>query len=324
MKVLFKLFLLFCLSVFSNNCFSQKIIEQYDDIKNDGLRIGKGDNDFLPLIQSGYTLMLPKNNIEGVLVFLEDSGFDKKNNNAKPLYQQAQKIGFAVLSVSTELPFDFYFSKTSISTAHKLIHEAFIKYNLPNRNIFFLGASLVGHRALKYIEFMSRNSDEFQLNITGIVICNFTLDWTRKWYQHERDIKINRINLWEPTFMNYMLEKHLKGTPKTVPEHYHNFSTYSYFDKTNRNINTYKNFAVRAYIEPAIQYRLKKQFRTMYENSATDIVGFLAELALLGNENTELIVIQPKNDSSQKNAQATWNAIDKNELVKWMQQQTEK
>ncbi len=210
-------------------------------------------------------------------------------------------------------------------STHKLIREVFDKYNLPNDNIFFLGASLVGHRAMRYIKFMKESNFEFQLKIKGIVTCNFTMDFTRKWYQHKRDIRINQINLWEPRFINYMLETHLNGTPKTTPQSYHNFSSYSYFDEKNKNIKVYKNYAVRAYIEPAIKYRLTKYLRTLYENNSTDIVGFLAELELAGNENTELIVLQPEDNSSQKkNAQKTWNAINKDELMDWVQAQTEK
>ncbi|MBC2843721.1 hypothetical protein [Winogradskyella flava] len=324
-KCLRKLSLLILLTGLCNISFAQNIIQEYAPVKNDSIRIGKGDNDFLPFIQSGYTLMLPEDKtIKGVLIFLEDSGYDKMNSSAKEMYTQASEIGFAVLSVSTEIPFDFYFSEVSMLTAHNLIHEAFSYHKLPNDNIFFLGASLVGHRAMRYIQFMKEREDAFQLNIKGIVMCNFTLDWTRKWYQHERDIRINRINLWEPKFINYMLETHLNGTPKTVPEHYHNFSSYSYFDENNDNIKLYKDYAVRAYIEPAIKYRLKKYFRTLYENNSTDIVGFLAELELAGNENTELIVLQPEDKSSRnKNTQTTWSTIDKDELMDWIKKQSQ-
>jgi hypothetical protein len=172
---------------------------------------------------------------------------------------------------------------------------------------------------------MKEGNYQFQLNIEGIVLCDFTLDWTRKWYQHQRDIRINRINLWEPTFINYMLETHLNGTPKNTPESYHDFSSYSYFDEKNRNIKIFKNYAVRAYIEPAINYRLTKYLRTLYENNSTDIVGFLAELELAGNENTELVVFQSEDSSSEKkNTESTWNTIDKEELINWIQKQTGK
>ncbi|MFP4844930.1 hypothetical protein [Winogradskyella sp. PE311] len=322
-QILKKLSFLILLLSFSTICFSQNISQQYKPLKSDSLRIGKKENDFLPFIQAGYTLMLPENKgVVGVLIFLEDSGYDQKNNNAKQMYKQASKAGFAVLSVSSEIPFDFYFFESSMQSTHNLIVEAFIKNNLPNKNIFFLGGSLVGHRGLRYIKFIKEKDFEFQLNIKGIAICNFTLDWTRKWHQHRRDIRIDRIDLWEPKFINYMLETHLKGTPKTAPNNYHNFSTYSYFDEQNRNIKLYKNYAVLAYIEPAINFRLKKYFRTLYENNATDIVGFLAELELAGNERTELVVLHPeKNSAEKKTVQSTWNTINKDRLMKWIMAQ---
>ena len=326
MKTSFRALLLVFLSIFSVKSFSQKMVEYYEPVKNDTLKVGIEENDFLPFIQKGYTLMLPENKeIKGVLIFLEDSKYDKKNFSSNQMYSQASENNFAVLSVSTEIPLDFYFSESSMISTHKLIQEVFDKYNLPNENIFFLGASLVGHRAMRYIKFMKESDFKFQLKIRGIVTCNFTMDFTRKWYQHKRDIRIKRIDLWEPKFINYLLEMNLGGTPKTNPESYHNFSSYSYFDEQNRNIKVYKEYAIRAYIEPAIEYKLKNQLRTLYENNATDIVGFLAELELAGNENTELIVLQPEdNKSQQKNTQSTWNAINKDELMTWIQKQTEK
>ncbi|MBU2940808.1 hypothetical protein KO494_14765 [Lacinutrix sp. C3R15] len=326
MKLLLKVLFLLFMTIFSTKSFSQKMVEYYEPTKNDSIRIGIGENDFLPFIQKGYTLMLPENkNIKGVLIFLEDSKYDKKNNSAKQLYTQASEKDFAVLSVSTKIPLDFYFSKSSMISTHKLIQEVFDKYQLPNNNIFFLGASLVGHRAMRYIKFVKENDFKFRLQIKGIVICNFTMDFTRKWYQHKRDIRINRINLWEPKFINYLLETNLKGTPKTNPENYYNFSSYSYFDEKNENIKIYKDYAVLAYIEPAIKYKLTKQLRTLYENNSTDIVGFLAELELAGNKNIELIVLQPEDNLSEiKNTQSTWDAINKDLLMDWVQKQVEK
>jgi hypothetical protein len=324
-----RVFNLFLLLIVITSCHSkivsQNIIESYEPKRNDSIRVGTGEKDFLPLIEKGYTLMLPEKEIKGVLIFLEDSKYDERNKSAKQIYNQAFAKNLAVLSVSTEIPLDFYFCKTSILDTHHQIREIFDKHKLPNKNIFFLGASLVGHRAMKYIEFVKKNDFDFQLNIKGIVICNFTMDWTRKWHQHKRDIRINRINLGEPKFINYMLETHLNGTPETNAESYHNFSSYSYFDTENRNIKYFKNLSVRAYIEPAIKHKLKNQIRTLYENNATDMVGFLAELELIGNKNTELIVLQPEDNSAKnKSSQATWNKIDKEDLIEWIQRKVEK
>ena len=49
MKLPFKIWLSpVLLSMFGNKSFSQKIVEHYDARKSDSLRIGTGDNNFLP------------------------------------------------------------------------------------------------------------------------------------------------------------------------------------------------------------------------------------------------------------------------------------
>ena len=55
------------------------------------------------------------------------------------------------------------------------------------------------------------------------------------------------------------------------------------------------------------------------------MVGFLAELELAGNKNTELIVLHTKDNSSQKkNTQSTWDAIDKDNLMRWILKEVKK
>ncbi len=319
MKTIRRLLIVMSITIHCQSSFSQQIVTEYQQAISDSLQTGVGDKDYMPYIQSGYTLMLPSDNeVKGVLIFLEDSGYDQKNKSAKTLYEQANNSRFAVLSVSTELPFDFYLTSSSITSASELIKKAFTTHNLPNTNVFFLGPSLTGHRAMQYIKAMKQRSDLFYLNITGIVICDFTLDWTRKWNQHRRDIRIDKINLWEPRFINYMLEKHLGGSPKTNPDTYHEFSPYSFFDKENRNIKLYSEYPLRAYSKPDIEYRLNNQYRTLYENNLTDIVGFLAELRLAGNDRTDLIIFNPQDIKPQKFKQSTWDLIDKQELMEWI------
>ena len=302
---------------------AQELIQNYESLQNDSIRIGVGDEDFFAFIQKGFTLKLPEqDSILGVLIFLEDSGYDEKNSNARLIYPQATEAGFAVLSVSSDLPFDFYFGDSSIRSTNQLIQQVFSDHNLPNQHIFFLGGSLVGHRALRYIKVMQEESFEFKLNIDGLVLCHFTMDWTRKWHQHERDIRINKIDLWEPRFINYMLESYLEGSPAEKLERYDDFSAYTYFGGQNVNIKWYKDYAVRAYIQPKVNDRLEQQFRTLYENNAVDMVGFLAELQLAGNEDVELIQVGTEGETvNESKASTCWELVDKEELMLWILQQ---
>ena len=68
MKINYRLLLIIILiTCYGNKAISQNVLEEYEQTKNDSIRIGTGEKDFLPFIQKGYTLMLPKRkNIKGV------------------------------------------------------------------------------------------------------------------------------------------------------------------------------------------------------------------------------------------------------------------
>ena len=328
MKTLFKpLFLLF-LTISSMKSFSQNMVEYYEPVKNDSIRIGKLDSDFLKYIEKGYTLAKPEDgkNISGVIVFLEDSGFENKNMSAKQIYSQANKAGFAVLSVSTEIPLDFFFSESSIIDAHKTIKNAFEKNYLPNKNVFLIGVGLSGHRTLKYVEYIKKNQPKFSLNISGLIICDAPLDWVRQYNEGNRDRRINFEEgaVWEGTFSNYVLENNLNGTPKSNLESYLDFSTYSYSDETDRHIKYFQEFPIRTYIEIAIEYWLEKKRKTTIDNNAPDMVGLIAQMKLAENENAELKIIYPQDSKTEKkNTAATWISVDKDELMEWIKKQSE-
>lgn len=306
---------------------AQNLMEFYAPKKNDSISIGKDPKDFLPYIQKGYTLSLPdKTKPKGTLVFLEGSKFDKKNKSAQLMYEQANKHGFAVLSVSTEIPLDFYFTNTSSQTAHEIIEKAFKEHKLPNKNIFFIGVGLSGHRAMTYVAYVKNKQTRFQLNLTGIVLCDSALDWVRQYNEGARDIRINynKGAVWEGTLTTYLLKKHLNGTPKTNLESYLNFSAYSYSDEESRHIKLYKDLAIRTYMQVAIEYWLKEKRKTPFDNNMSDMVGLITELQLAGNKTSELKVIYPEDSKSEKkNVDGTWISVDKAELMEWVMRQLE-
>lgn len=322
-----RIFIFLFFDILLVTAFGQNIIEDYSEPKNDSLRIGKHNTDFLKYISNGYTLALPDNGkqILGVMIFLEDSGFDKKNKSAKQIYALANENGFAVLSVSTEIPLDFFFLDKSILNAHNTIEKVFANQNLSNKNVFLVGVGLSGHRALKYVQFVEKNSLEFRLNIEGLVICDAPLDWVRQYNEGSRDRRINFDEgaVWEGTFSNYILHKNLKGTPQTNLESYLDFSTYSYSDERDRHVKYFKDYAVRTYMEIAIQYWLETKRKTLFDNNGPDMVGLIAQLKLAGNHESELVIINPADSKTQrKNPDATWTSVDKNELFGWIAKHT--
>jgi hypothetical protein len=323
MKIL-TTFLLLLLIIGQSN--GQKVIEEYFS-QNDSLRIGVGKNDFLPYGDKGYTLILPDttNNIKGILLSFEDRKYDLNSNNAQQIYHEATDKNIAVLYVSTGIPIDLFFSDKSLSYVDTTIKSVFTKYHLPNKNIFFLGVNLSGHRALKYIEFCKQRKSKFTLDVKGIVLCDGVLDWVRQWYEGKKGVrdKFAESSVSEGKLVTYLLEKNLKATPKTNLEKYLHFSSYSYFDDTDRHIKYFKDYAVRAYTEPATHYWLDTKRKTTFDTNFPDMVGIINELKLAGNTKSELVIFnQEKENVDRRNPNYTWGLVDKTELINWIIAQT--
>jgi hypothetical protein len=296
MKKTFAIFLLF----FFIHCslFGQRTIEHYTKV-NDSLRIGNGKTDFLPYNNKGFTLVLPDSTkgVSGVLVSLEDDKFDLKADSTQQIYKQASAKGFAVLYLSTGIPADFYFSKQSLAFVDTTLLDVFQRFNLPHQNIFFLGVSLAGHRALKYIEYVKTGSSRFKPQVKGIVLCDSVLDWVRQWYEEKKALRDHFAPsaVFSAKLVTYVFENRLKGTPKNNLETYLEFSPYSYFDAKNRNLKYFTDLTIRAYTEPATYYWMNERKKGVFDTNFPDMVGIINELKLLGNQKNELIVFHVYN-----------------------------
>jgi hypothetical protein len=305
---------------------AQNTIESYLRLKGI-LRIGTGKNDTISFNDRGYTLLLPgaTNDIRGVIISLEDRKVNLNDNPSHQIYPQATSKGFAVLYISTGIPVDLYFSEKTLSYIDLLLKNLFNQYKIPNKNIFFLGVNLAGHRALKYIEYCKKGKSSFKPDIKGIVLCDGVLDWARQWFEAKKGVRDNfaQSSVAEGKLIVYLLEKNLGGTPKNQLEKYLAFSPYSYFDESHRHIKYFIDLGVRAYTEPATHYWMDAKRKTTFDTNFPDMVGFINELKLAGNSKSELIVFnQDVNNKDLRNPDYTWSLVDKTELVNWMEEQS--
>lgn len=310
--------------VCQGHAIAQKIVEQYTP-QTDSLRIGVKRGDLLPGNEKGYTLILPDDrpagDIAGILISLEDKHVNLRSNLAAQIYPEATARHFAVLYVSTGIPLDLFFSPKSLAYVDTTLKTVFTKYGLPNKNIFFLGVNLSGHRVLKYIEYFKKGRSEFIPDTRGIVLCDGVLDWVRQWYECKKGIRDNFVqsSVFEGQLITYLLEKNLDGTPKTRLETYLDFSLYSYFDETDRHIKYFKDYPVRAYTEPATMYWINQARKTTFDTNFPDIVGFINEMKLAGNTRSELVIFsQDQHPSDRRNPDYTWGLVDKKELMDWI------
>ena len=312
-------FLLLFVSVLKTN--GQNIIEKYVS-QNDSLKVGAGKDDILLYTKKGYTLILPDtaNNISGILISLEDKKFDLYNNPSQQIYHEAITKNFAVLYISSGIPVDLFFSAKSLIYIDTVIKNVFSSYNLSNKNIFFLGVNLSGHRALKYIEFCRQQKSQFNPDIKGIVLCDGVLDWVRQWYEGKKAIRDNFAegSVSEGKLVTYLLEKNLGGTPANNLEKYLDFSPYSYFDERSRHIKYFKDYAIRAYTEPATHYWLNVKRKTTFDTNFPDMVGMINEIKLQGNKSELIVFNQDEKNMDRRNPNYTWELVDKTELMNWI------
>jgi hypothetical protein len=308
-------------SLLISSTVAQRIYHQYTPPK-DSLRIGYSKSDLLPFNDKGYTLILPETatQINGILISIEDDKFNLQDSSQQ-IHHHALAKNFAVLYISTGVPVDLFFSAASFKFVDTTIRKVFSNYKLPNKNIFFLGVSLAGHRALKYWDYCWQGKSVFKPNIMGFVLCEGVLDWVRMWYECKKGVRDNfaESSIFEGKLVTYLLEKNLRSTPKTNIEKYLDFSAYSYFDEENRHIKDLKFFAVRAYTEPATHYWMEEKRKTTYDTNFPDMVGIINELKLLGSTKAELIVFnQDKRNKDRRNPNYTWALVNKAELMDWI------
>ena len=87
---------------------------------------------------------------------------------------------------------------------------------------------------------------------------------------------------------------------------------YSYFDGRARHGSYFKEYAMRAYTEPATLYSLEVKGKTTFDTNFPDQVGIINQQKLAGNTKAELKVFnQDKTVMDRRNPNYTWSLVNK-------------
>jgi hypothetical protein len=314
--------------------FGQKIYESYTRV-NESLHYGPGRHDVFPCGSKGFTLALPetKEEVKGTVLVLNDDRIDIRDTSrlAKDthIHRYANANGFAVLYISTGIPVDLYFSERSLPYVDSVLKDVFTRYQLPNKNIFLVGAMVSGHRALKYIEYCKKGKSVFHPAIKGVVLSESAIDWVRQWYECQKQVRdhLTTTGFFEGNLITYLFAANLHDTPVTNMQKYIDFSAYSYFDTKMEKPALYKDLAIRAYTYADIRYWFSAQGKGIYDSNYPDMSGFVNEQKLVGNTKASLVVfssnITDPLPNDMRRQSSTWDLIDKNELICWMSAQSE-
>jgi hypothetical protein len=303
--------------------YPQTIVEKYQPPEG-YLRIGPEPERMIPMVEKGFTLILPDSETKGVVVIPGSKRFDIKKsiNKEGTLENVAVKKNFAVINILTGNPLDFYFDNDVIKDVAKRLQNVLIENNLREKPIYFTGLSLAGTRCLKLAIFLQRNKATYWLQPSAVAIFDAPLDMVRFWDAENRAI----INNFYPDAsaeerrVTYLLKENL-GTPQENFDNYVDYSPFVYTASDGGNAKYLRNVPIRAYIEADVNWWIENRRKDYYSMNSIDLAALINQLKLLHNDESELITtcrkregydegLSPRTDIPQ-------SGIDYSELLDW-------
>jgi hypothetical protein len=318
-------FLLLFVVLSIQQAFAQHVIQEYRS-QAGSLKYGPGEKDIFPYGDKGFTLVLPEGlPLVGTLIDLEDLRTPGEDTAGwQEFRNESLKRGFAFLTIATGIPVDWYFNDSSLQYVDGVMKDTFTKYQLPNKNVFFVGRMTSGHRALKYVEYVKKGKSAFHPGIRGVILSECAIDWVRMWYEAQKQVRdhATESSFFEGNLIHYLFNVNFGASPTTAIDRYIEFSPYSYFDLQMKKPALFKDLAIRAYTYADIRYWFSASGKGVYDSNYPDMSGFVNEQKLVGNRDAELIVFHTNMtdplQAQMRKQSATWDLVDKKELAGWM------
>jgi hypothetical protein len=312
---------LLALTFFSTCIFAQKFIEEYKPPEG-YLRIGPEQEQMIPMVEKGYTLILPESEeVQGVVVVPGGRRYNFKESISKKgtLENEALKKNLAVLHILTGNPIDFYFTTDVLSEVTKRIQTILLDNDLKGKPVYLTGMSLGGTRALKLAIYFENNKEKYWLRPAAAAVVDAPLDMVRFWDVENRVLlnKFNQTAVEEAKWVTYILKENL-GTPQENFNNYVDYSPFVYTSEEGGNADELRSVPVRAYHEPDVNWWIENRRKDYYSMNSVDMAGLINQLKLLENDDAELITThQKREDYANGSSPHTDTIVDYAELMDW-------
>jgi hypothetical protein len=311
--------LVFC--ALTVNILPQKIVEQYQSPEG-YLRIGPEQEQMIPLVEKGFTLILPEEGeVNGIIVIPVGKRNDYKEiiNKNGTIENEALKKNIAVMHILSGNPLDFYFDEDVIIENVKKLQTALSENNLKDKPVYFSGLSLSGTRALKLAIYLQGNREKYWLQPTAVALIDAPLDMVRFWEAEQRAL-INNFHpdaSEEAKWVTYLLRENL-GTPEENFNNYKNYSPFIYEAEDGGNAKYLRNVPVRAYHESDVNWWIENRRKDYYSMNSIDLAALINQLKILNNNNAELITTYQKREGvAEGSSPHTDTNVDYAELMDW-------
>lgn len=310
----------------SVQAMAQEVVEAW--IPAEGyLRIGPEPNRRIPLVEAGYTLLLPRDGpVIGVVAFLDARRNPDSGNPVEGSFDaEALERGLAVLHITTGNPLDFLFERADLERLTSRVEDVLAANDLGGLPIHFAGLSLGGTRALRLLIFLKQMDGKHSLKVGAVAVVDAPLDMERLWRSEGHAIArdFHPAAADEGRWVKYLLEEQLGGAPDQSRDQYVEYSPYAYSQPEGGNAVHLRDIPVRAYHEPDVDWWLEHRRKSYYDMNSLDLAALIAELQASGNDRAQLITTHDKREGFDTGASPhTWSVVDDTDLAEWFVQQS--
>ena len=306
---------LFILTFLSSICSAQQL-EKIMLGDSDPYYYYFGDGDTSDLY---YYQIVPENEPRGTLV-LFPSGGETIQAMLKQIDLHTQAYKNDILVVIPSYNWGTFQKIPDINFLDSLFELVVTEHQVSKDKFVFCGLSNGGITSLKYGIAAVRDSSTY-LTPKGIIGIDPPLDLVRFYGYFEREIARNfhEGGVREAQFLMNSYHQIYQGSPEEQLENYIHGSIYSHGVDKGGNAQYLTDVAIRLYSDLNIDFLINQRKRDLYDWNGIDIVAFVNQLKINGNQNAEAIISQNKGVRADGTAHPhSWSILDTDDTMNWI------
>jgi len=269
-----------------------------------------------------YYIQYPKEKVKGAVILMPASG-ETTEAVIQQISLNEKTYGNNIAIIIPSINWGTDDRVPEIDVLNTIFKNLVEQKQFPKNNFVLGGLSNGGIIALTYVQKSIQNPEQTYLKPAGILAIDTPLDKIRLYQYCEREINRNfsEAGMAEAKWMLDYYQNLYGGTPTQVPEKYIESSIYSFGVKNGGNALYFKNMPILMFSDLDTDWLINERHRDIYDWNGIDIVAFINQLKLLGNNNANVIISQGKGfrlDGSKH--PHSWSIMDTNKSFDWLKE----
>ncbi|HZF64525.1 MAG TPA: hypothetical protein VEZ55_08575 [Chitinophagaceae bacterium] len=265
-----------------------------------------------------YYSLVPENLIKAVIVLLPGTWerVEYVLSSNKEICQKAFDSNIAVLALSINQRLTL--NDEVANFLNSSLKDAIQRYGLPKDKFVIGGFSMGGLFSIRYTELSLQDKTKTVVQPIAAYSVDGPTDLERMYKTFEIALE-KSPNKTEPAYALNEFKKYIGGTPKSNPENYRSYSTFSYFQNDGGNAKYLTNIPIRIYNDVDVNWWLENRNTDLYGMNALDQSAMINYLHSIGNKNAEFINAFGKGYRLDGTRHPhSWSIVDPTEFLKWI------